>query len=468
LIVKGLLVEFSKFGKDDLDFLTKVVGSENVSTDESELLINATDALPAEWIKPDVVVWPENADQVSKIVAYANQHRLPVTPRGAGSSLSGNVVPVHHGIVVSFRRMKNIEVFDKDLQVRVGPGVVYDELNAKLQQFNLFFPPDPGSSSVCTIGGMVANDASGLGAVRYGVTRDYVIGLEVVLPDGKIVRTGSRAAKSSTGYDLVGLFVGSEGTLGAITEVTLKLRTLPPARKTATTYFDSVSAATDAVSDIIRLGLNPAALEFLDRQTILAINRAENLGLLEREAMLLIEFHGTEEMAAHELKLGLDVCRKHGGSDVHEAKDDDERKKLWAGRKGAYPSLLQSSPTAIIGDIVVPISKITEMLEEIYKIAEKNNVKLACFGHCGDGNVHPNILADRTDKDLWGRAVRTNEEIVAYAIKLGGVASGEHGIGIEKKQFMELEHGDSLVLMKEIKRLIDPQNIMNPGKFFDL
>jgi glycolate oxidase subunit GlcD len=462
------MTQFSRFENRDLEFLTAVVGKEGVSTEEPELLVNATDALVAEWIKPDVVVWPESTEQVSKMIAYANQRKLPVTPRGAGSSLSGNVVPVHHGIVLNFRRMKKIEIFEKDLQVRVGPGVVYDELNAQLQLFNLFFPPDPGSSSVCTIGGMVANDASGLGAVKYGVTRDYVIGLEVVLPNGKIMRTGSRAAKSSTGYDLVGLFVGSEGTLGTITEITLKLRTLPPARKTATTYFDSVSAATDAVSDVIRLGLNPAAIEFLDRQTILAINRAENLGLLEREAMLLIEFHGTEEFAAHELKLALDVCKKHGGSDVHEAKDDDERKKLWAGRKGAYPSLLQSSPTVIIGDIVVPISKITEMLEETYKIAEKNNVKLACFGHFGDGNIHHNVLADRTDKELWGRAVRANEEIIAYAIKLGGVASGEHGIGLEKKQFMESQHRDSLVLMKEIKRLIDPQNIMNPGKFFDL
>lgn len=462
------MVQFSKVEKSDLDFLTRLVGKDNISTEESELLINATDALPGDWIKPDVVVWPESTEQVSKIVSYASQRRLPVTPRGAGSSLSGNVVPLHHGIVLSFRRMKKVEVFDKDLQVRVGPGVVYDELNAKLQPFNLFFPPDPGSSSVCTIGGMVANNASGLGAVRYGVTRDYVIGLEVVLPNGKVVHIGSRAAKSSTGYDLLGLLVGSEGTLGAITEITLKLKTIPSARRTATTYFNSVSAATDAVSEIMRHGLNPAALEFLDRQTILSINWAENLGLLEREAMLLIEFHGTEEIAARELKLALDICKEHSASDIREAKDDDERKKLWAGRKGAYPSLLQSSPNSIIGDVVVPISKITEMLKETYKIAAKNNVKLACFGHCGDGNVHPNVLADKTDKDLWGRAVKTNEEIVAYAIKLDGVASGEHGIGLEKKQFMELEHGDSLVLMKEIKRLIDPQNILNPGKFFDL
>lgn len=314
----------------------------------------------------------------------------------------------------------------------------------------------------------MANNASGLGAVKYGVTRDYVIGLEVVLPNGKIIRTGSRAAKSSTGYDLIGLFVGSEGTLGAITEITLKLRTLPPARKTATTYFGSISAATDAVREIVRSGLNPAALEFLDRETILAINRAKSLGLLEREAMLLMEFTGTEDSTTRELKMAVDICQRHGAVEIHEARDDEEQKNLWSGRKSAYPSLVQSSPNSMIGDIVVPISSITEMLEETYKIATRNNIKVACFGHCGDGNVHPNILANRADKDLWGRAVKANEEIVAYAIKLGGVASGEHGIGIEKKQFMELEHGDSLVLMKEIKRLVDPQNVMNPGKFFDL
>jgi glycolate oxidase subunit GlcD len=460
---------FSQFDKKDLATLSKIVGESNISTEESELLINATDALPGEWIKPDVVVWPENTEQVSRIISYASQRRLPVTPRGAGSSLSGNVVPIYHGIVLSFRRMNNIvEVFEKDLQVRVEPGVVYDELNSKLQPFNLFFPPDPGSSSVCTIGGMAANNASGLGAVRYGVTRDYIIGLEVVLPNGRVVRTGSRAVKSSTGYDLVGLFVGSEGTLGAITEVTLKLRILPLARKTAIAYFNSVSAATDAVSEIVRTGLNPAALEFLDRQTIASINRAQNLGLLERGAMLLIEFHGTEGSATRELRLALDICRRQNASEIYDAQGDDERKKLWAGRKGAYPSLVQSSPNSIIGDIVVPISKITEMLDEAYKIAARNDVKLACFGHCGDGNIHPNMLADRADKDLWGRALKTNEEIVAYAIKLGGVASGEHGIGIEKKQFMQLEHGESLMLMRGIKQLIDPNNIMNPGKLFDL
>jgi glycolate oxidase subunit GlcD len=464
-----MVPQFSQFERKDFAFLESVVGEDNVSIEESELLINATDALGGEWTKPDAVVWPQDSGQVSKIVSYANERRLPITPRGGGSSLSGNVVPAHHGIVLNFRRMnKIIEIFAKDLQVKAEPGVVYDELNTILEPSNLFFPPDPGSSAVCTIGGMIANNASGLGAVRYGVTRDYVIGLEVVLPNGNVISVGSRAAKSATGYDLIGLFVGSEGTLGVITEVTLKLRTLPPAKKTALVYFDSVSSAMDAVSESMNRGLNPAALEFLDLPTIVAVNRSKNLGLLERESLLLIEFHGSGEAIEEELKRALEICRRHGGGDIHEAADNDERKKLWTGRKAAYPSLLQSAPNVLIGDIVVPISRITEMLEQAYKIAQRNRVGLACFGHCGDGNIHPNILGNRADKELWSRVTKTNEEIVEFAIGLGGVSSGEHGIGIEKKQFMELQHGDSLGLMKEIKRLFDPQNIMNPGKFFDL
>jgi glycolate oxidase subunit GlcD len=459
---------FSKFEKRDLEFLRGVVGEDNTSVEESELLIHAIDAFPSEWIKPDVVVWPETTQHVSRIVQYANERRLAVVPRGAGSSLSGNVVPVYHGIVLNLRKMNKIlKILDKDLQVVVQPGVVYDEMNAALRPYNLFFPPDPGSSTVCTLGGMVANNASGMGAVKYGVTRDYVLKLEVVLPSGHVIRTGSNAIKSSTGYDLVRLLVGSEGTLGVITEITLRLRTLPPSMKTAVAYFDSVSATTDAVSEIMRSGLSPAALEFLDRETILAVNRAENVGLSESAAMLLIEFHGTEESATHELGSALEICRKQKAVEIHEAKDDVERKKLWAGRKGAYPSLVRSAPNTIIGDIVVPISKITEMVKQAYDIASKHNVKIACFGHSGDGNVHPNLMTDRADKDLWKRAVSVNEEIVSYAIKLGGVASGEHGIGIEKKQFMVLEHGNSLELMKSIKQLLDPNSIMNPGKLFD-
>ena len=461
--------KFSNFENKDLVFLKSVVGEENVSTEEEELVINAMDSFPGEPVKPDVVIWPDSTEQISRIMKYANERRLPVVPRGGGSSLSGNVVPVYHGIVLSFKRMKRIlEIHEKDLQVVVQPGVVPDELNAQLGAFNLFFPPDPGSSSSCTIGGMVANNASGMGAVKYGVTRDYVLKLEAVLANGQVVRCGSNAFKSSTGYDLIGLFVGSEGTLGVITEITLKLRTLPQTRKTAVTYFDSVSDTTDAVSEMIGSGLSPASLEFLDHETILAVNQAEGLGLSEKAAMLLTEFHGTEESATYELNRATEICKKHHLSDIHVARSEEERKKLWAGRKGAYPSLLRSSPNTIIGDIVVPASKITNMVARIYEIAATHNVKVACFGHCGDGNIHPNIMADRKNKENWERATKANEQIVEYAIKLGGVASGEHGIGLEKKQFMELEHGDSLELMKSIKKMFDPNNILNPGKFFDL
>ena len=464
-----MTTEFSKFEKSDLEHLRGLVGSENVSTEEPELLIHAMDAFPGEPMKPDVVVWPENTEQVSRIVRYANERKIPIVPRGAGSGLAGNVVPAYRGIVLSFRKMtKILEILDKDLQVVVQPGAVYDEMNAQLQSYNLFFPPNPGSSSVCTIGGMVANNASGMGAVKYGVTREYVLKLQVVLPNGQIIQSGSNAFKSSTGYDLVSLFVGSEGTLGVITEITLKLKILPIATKTGVAYFDSVSDTTEAVSEIIRSGLSPASLEFLDHETIVAVNKSEGLGLSEKAAMLLMEFHGTQESTTYELDRAMEICKKHKVWEFHIAKDEEERKKLWAGRKGAYPSLLRSSPNTIIGDIVVPVSKITEMVRQTYEIAAKNGVKAACFGHSGDGNVHPNIMADRADKDLWNRALRTNDEIVGYAIKLGGVASGEHGIGLEKKQFMELEHGSSLALMKEIKKLLDPNNIMNPGKLFDL
>ena len=461
-------MQYSKFDDEDKKALEAIVGKEYVSTEEEELLIHAVDAYPSEWVKPDVVVWPENSEQVSQIVRYANSRTIPVVARGAGSGLSGNVVPIHAGIVISFRRMnKIIKILEKDMQVVVEPGMVYDELNSKLAPYKLFFPPNPGSSAVCTIGGMVANNASGMGAVKYGVTRDYVLKLEVVLATGEIIKTGSNAIKSSTGYDLVRLFVGSEGTLGVITEITLKLKISPSTMKTAIAYFDSVSATTDAVSDIMRSGLGPAALEFLDHETISAVNNAENIGLMDKPAMLLAEFHGDEETATRELNSAMEICRKHGAVDIHIAKDEVERKRLWAGRKGAYPALVRSTPNVLIGDIVVPISKITEVVAQAYDITKKYGVRAACFGHSGDGNVHPNIMTDRANKDLWERAVKANQEIVAYAIKLGGVASGEHGIGIEKIQFMELEHGNSLPLMRSIKKLLDPKNILNPGKFFD-
>lgn len=458
------MTEFSVFEKHDLKFLCQIVGNDNVSVEEAELLIHGVDAYAGKIVKPDVVVWPDSAEQISQIVKYANSRRLPVVPRGAGSSLSGNVVPVKHGIVISFRRMNKIlKILDHDMQVVVQPGVVIDDLNSALKSVNLFFPPDPASSSVCTIGGMVANNASGLGAVKYGVTRDYVLKLEVVLPDGKILHIGSNAIKSSTGYDLVGLFVGAEGTLGIVTEITLSLRTLPPSRVTAIAYFNSVSATTQAVSEIMTSGLEPAALEFLDHETIQAVNQSGIVQLKDTAALLLIEFHGDLNSAKNDLQSALKICEKRE-AETHLAQNESERMKLWKGRKGGYPALLKISPHVIVGDIVVPISKVTEMLSKAYEIAASHNVRLACFGHSGDGNIHPNILADHSDKDLWIRAEKTNEEIVSYGIKLGGVASGEHGIGVEKLQFMELEHGESLPLMRSIKKLMDPNGILNPGK----
>jgi glycolate oxidase subunit GlcD len=458
---------YSPVSPADVAFTKQLFGEDNVSTERTELVANASDAFPGEWYLPELVVWPETTDEVSKLVAYANGHRIPITPRGAGSSLAGNVVPVNRGIVVNLRRMNKIlHVVKEDHQAIVQPGVVYDQLNESLSGDGLFFPPDPGSSSVCTIGGMVGNNASGLRAVKYGVTRNYVLGLEIVLTSGEVIRTGSRAIKSSNGYDLLDLFVGSEGTLGVVTEIILRLKPKPAATLAARAGFGISEDSTRAVSKIIEKGLLPSAIEFMDRETIRAVNRRASLNLKETAAMLLLETDGTPLSAEHEMNSIREICLENNAESFELASDDSERRKLWAVRKSAYPSLVKSALSPIIGDVVVPISKITELVQCAYVAAEKHNVRIACFGHSGDGNVHPVILSDRSDKDLWERSLAANNEIVHRAIEMGGVSSGEHGVGLEKREFMEFEHGPAFRVMRQVKDLLDPNGIMNPGKIF--
>ncbi len=460
--------QFSHFEKRDYEKLEALVGSEDITNDEAELLSNACDAYISEWRKPDVVIWPESTEEVSRIIAYANGRRIPVVPRGGGSSLSGNVVPVHGGIVLSFRKMAQVlEVRERDRQVIVQPGIVYADLNKLLSKYKLFFPPDPASSSVCTIGGMVANNSSGLRAVKYGVTKDYVLQLEAVLANGAIISPGSNAVKTSSGYDLVRLFVGSEGTLGVITQITLKLSTIPEAFATATVFFSSPERATEAVQELVATGLTPAAIEFFDRKAIRVVDEDQKLGLPDAEAMLLVEFDGPPQRIESDLERALSIFKRHEVTEVRRARDENERGKLWAARKGAYPALLKTGKTPVTGDVIVPISKMTELLKHGYEAARKHGVEVVFFGHCGDGNLHPTIMSDKSDPDHWKRANAANEEVVMRAIELGGSSSAEHGIGTEKRRFMPAEHGASLEVMKQIKMLLDPNNILNPGKFFE-
>jgi glycolate oxidase subunit GlcD len=385
--------------------------------------------------------------------------------RGGGTGLTGASVPRYGGIVMNMSKMSRVvELRPLDMQVDVEPGMIYDQLNRELEPYGLFFPPDPASGKSCTIGGMIANNASGLKAVRYGATRDYVLALRVVFPVGLDLRLGSRVFKYSTGYDLARMMVGSEGTLGVITEATLRLKTLPRNRRTIAAYFDSIEAGVKCINAIRLSGLEPGAIEFLDRTHLRLISEWAKLDLPQRECMIILEFHsysaaGQEE----EVSDALNILKNGGAVEVVVPRNAQEGERIWEARRGAYPSILKASRSPIIGDIIVPLSKLLDAVKKAYELAEKYGVRVGVMGHLGDGNIHANWLTDRRDMDEWERAHRANAELTRYALELGGAVSAEHGIGIEKKEFMREQHGEALELMKRIKALLDPNNILNPG-----
>ena len=453
---------------EDIEYLQSIVSPERVSVKKADLDAHSQDESFHEPHQPEAVVWPESAEEISAILRYANQRRIPVTPWSGGSSLEGNPIPVRGGIVLALYNLNKIlEIKEEDLQVRVQPGVIYDELNKRLARYGLFFPPAPASSDVATIGGMVANNSSGMHAVKYGTTKDYVLRLKVVLPTGEITTVGSSAVKSSSGYDLVRLFVGSEGTLGVVTEITLRLR-LVPERMAALAVFPSMRQAAQAIFEINRYGPTPAAIELMDPNLVGLVNRYKNLNLAEAPT-LVMEFHGTPAGIQEEVELTKETCLANGCTDFRSGMSPQERDRLWEGRREAHNAVKHLNPDYIvtIGDIAVPISKYPEAVEKAYEIAEKYNIRVYTFGHAGDGNLHTEILAKRDDEDERRRAELVNEEIVRYAIGVGGTATGEHGVGIGKRKFMRLEHGESLEVMRRIKRLLDPNGIMNPGKIFE-
>jgi glycolate oxidase subunit GlcD len=456
---------YSKVTERDIAWLRSRLGDEDVSTEEYDLVTNSLDAFPGEPHLPDVVVWPESGNEVAEVLRYASERRIPVYVRGAGTGLAGACVPVYGGIVMNTMKMNRlIEVRPVDFQVDVEPGIVYDHLNALLEPYGLFFPPDPGSSRSCTIGGMVANNASGLRAVKYGVTRDYVLSLKVALPDGRLMRFGSNVFKSSVGYDLVRLIVGSEGTLGVVTEVTLRLRRLPRARYTFAAYFDSIEAGVSAINAVRQEGLEPAAIEFLDRVSIDLISRWSGIVLPGHECMLIVEFHGYSKAGVmEESEAAVSVVKEMGASRLEVPKSDEEVQRIWEARKALYPSITRATPAPITGDVIVPLSRLLDVVRKSYELGERYGVRVGVAGHLGDGNVHTNWLPDGRDTESWMRAVKANRELVEYAIGLGGAASAEHGIGLEKKEFMELQHGEALELMRRIKSLFDPNWILNPG-----
>lgn len=446
--------------------LVEIVGEENYTDSLIDMVSFSYDASEHSH-RPTCAVWAETADQVSEILKLSNREKIPVIPRGAGTGLSGMAVPIEGGIILDLSRMNSIvKISIEDRLAIVQPGVVYVDLEKALAPFGFFFPPDPASGKVSTLGGNVATNAGGLKGAKYGTTRDYVLGLQVVLPDGRIMRTGSKAMKSVSGYDLTRLFVGSEGTLGVVTEIILKINPKPTATSTALATFDSLEDVGRAINQIMHSGIVPSALEILGRETLAAINQNTDLNLPEVDAMLLAETDGyTQEETDYQIKKVIQVFEENNAKEVKQAKTDKEVEDLWAARKSAYAVLARIKTHFVLEDVTVPMTNIAELLKGIEEISKKHNIQIATFGHAGDGNLHPQILYDGYDPEQVRRMEEAIADLFQLAIDLDGTLTGEHGIGLSKAPYMTLEHDPAAMdVMRHIKKMFDPNNILNPGK----
>ncbi len=449
----------------DFSELKAILDERRVSSGESVRHLHSHDESFHAPSLPDVVVWPHTTEEASRLVRWAKGKRVPVTAWGAGTSLEGNPIPVQGGMVMDFNEMNRIiAVRPEDFQADVQAGVIYKELNKALARDGLFFPPDPGAAA--TIGGMIGNNASGIRSVRYGATKDYVLRLTVVLPDGEVIHAGNRARKSSSGYNLPALFTGSEGTLGIITEATLKLAGLPVNFMAVRATFPTVLNATTTVYQIMRAGLAPAAMEFLDANVVRVLNADRDL-TLEENPTLLMEFSGySRQGLAEEMAFVEEICQQNGALSIDRGIGAEERARLWEIRHQTYESIKRyhTGLSPLIMDVAVPLSRYSEMVD--FSKNEVRDLTAYLFGHAGDGNIHVHVMDDPQDAKRWARVEEATRSIVMKALEFEGTCTGEHGIGIGKSRFMQKEHGASLMLMKRLKALLDPDNLFNPGKFF--
>ena len=446
--------------------LIDIVGEENYTDNLIDLISYSKDASEHRH-RPDAAVWPATAEEISAILKLANKDRFPVVPRGAGTSLAGLAVPEKGGVILDLVRMnKIISVSVTDRLAVVQPGVVYADLERALAPHDFFFPPDPASGTVATLGGNVATNAGGIKGAKYGTTKDYVLSLQVVLPDGRVMRTGSKCMKSSSGYDLTKLFVGSEGTLGVVTEITLKINPKPSLTSTAMATFEDLEDAGRAVSEIMHSGILPSALEVVDQQTLIAINQNTDLNLPEVEAILIAETDGhTREETQFQLNKVIEIFKKNNASTVKQAATNEEAEALWTARKSAYAVMSRINNSLAVEDLSVPMSKVPNILKTISDLAKKYDLKIPTVGHAGDGNLHPTISYDSTNPDEVKRVEQASAELFEKVIELGGTLTGEHGIGLAKAPFMTMEHDPvSMDVMRSLKKSFDPNNILNPGK----
>jgi glycolate oxidase len=448
--------------------LCGLLGKDNVSSEKEELICYSYDAAGNSFM-PDLVVFPESEEQISEIMHIAFQHNIIVVPRGAGSGMTGGAVPVKGGIVLVTARMnKIIEIDDNNFFTRVQPGVVVADIHRAVEKKGLFYPPDPASSAVCTIGGNIGECAGGPRAVKYGVTRDYVLGLRAVLASGEIIRTGVDTAKGVAGYDLTRLIVGSEGTLAVVSEITLRLLPKPESIITMAVMFDSMHAAAATVSVIMREAVVPRCVEFMDRACLDLVGRYFDFDLCENvHAMLIIEVDGSGTCVKNDAQKISELCTGQGALKVITAENRAEAGNLWKGRKALSPVLYKIAPGKINEDIVVPIDRIADMVSITQKIQKNSGLKIVSFGHAGDGNIHCNIMYRKSDSNESQRAYKAVDQLFEATLRLGGTITGEHGVGITKMKYLPKELGQTqLKLMKGIKNVFDPLNILNPGKIF--
>jgi glycolate oxidase len=449
--------------------LISIVGEENFSDSQVERLAYSYDATPNFQSMPDAVVSPRNTKEVSEILKVCNENKVPIVPRGSGTNLCAGTCPTEGGIVLIFKHMNKIlEIDEENLTVTVQPGVVTLDMISAVEAKGLFYPPDPSSMKISTIGGNLNENSGGLRGLKYGVTRDYVMALEVVLPNGDIIRTGGKLAKDVAGYDLTRLFVGSEGTLGVITEATLKLIPMPETKKTMLALYQDLDAAARSVSKIIANKIIPTTLEFLDQPTLEVVEAHAQIGLpTDVKAVLLIEQDGTPDAVDRDIALMAEICKEQNAVSVQVAQSEAEADALRTARRSALSALARLKPTTILEDATVPRSEIAKMVSAINEIAEKYQVKICTFGHAGDGNLHPTCPTDSRDHDEMERVEAAFAEIFEKAIELGGTITGEHGVGIMKAPYLEWKLGkEGIAAMKAIKQAFDPNNIMNPGKVF--
>lgn len=453
-----------------LQALQNALCPEQVLSSKEDLIAYGFDGTAGLKRRPLAVVFPESTADVSTILLLCAQYRVPVTARGSGTGLSGGSVPSPNSVALCLQRMNRILEFDPaNLCILVEPGVITEAVNQAVSNEGLLYPPDPGSMKISTIGGNVANNSGGLRGLKYGVTRDYVMGLEVVLPNGEPIWLGNKCVKDVAGYNLKDLFVGSEGTLGIITKVLLKLVPRPPARRTQLALFDSMEDAARAVSKIIAAKIIPCTLEFIDRFTLKCVEDFAKIGLpTDCEAVLLIETDGHIAQVEEETRSIQEIVIDSNAREIKTACDLQEAERLATARRSAFAALARIRPTTILEDVTVPRDKLAEMIRFVQTTAQKHRLMIASFGHFGDGNLHPTILADERDEEEMQRVHQALDELFEKTLQLGGTITGEHGVGLAKKSHLKNQYQDySYTLLKQIKAILDPTNLLNPGKIFD-